>query len=132
MRDKDSKLLEERYVRLSERMTNYDSEYHTTIDLWDETDHKSDVETVDITVKFVVDPTEYEGADMFSQGGVDIQSITIDEPVTLGKKTFPAGTDVLKLAKYSEWDDAVGLNQYILSTINSQVEVPIEKYPRTN
>tara|TARA_R110002126_G_scaffold164690_4_gene312572 strand:+ start:1097 stop:1495 length:399 start_codon:yes stop_codon:yes gene_type:complete len=132
MRDKDSKLLEERYVQLNERMTNYESEYHTTVDLWDEKDYKSDVQTVGITVKFIVDPTEFEGADVFSEGGVDIQSITTDEPVTIGKKTFPEGTDALKLAKYSEWDDAVGLNQYILSTINSQVEVPEERYPRTN
>lgn len=131
MRDKDSKLLEERYVQLNERMTNYESEYNTTIDLWDEKDYKSDVQTVSITVKFIVDPTEFEGADVFSQGGVDIQSITTDENVTIGKKSFPAGTDVLKLAKYSEWEDAAGLNQYILSTINSNGDIPIKRYPRT-
>jgi len=105
MRDKDTKILEEKYKNVTERRQNYDETF-TTIKIYDD---KADQEVpVELSIEYDKEPTEYVGGHKFWQGGVDIQSIKTTDDINIGGKEYPAGTDVEMLYPYMDWwvDDA--------------------------
>lgn len=110
-------------------------DHSVSIELWhpDDEDGKTYVE-VKCQPNLYVEPTEYEGPYVFSQGGFDVEGLEIDETFTFMGKTYKAGTEfpdeLIPFVEGGERDlNPTTFYEYITDKLEGRVNVPSNTYP---
>jgi hypothetical protein len=74
------------------------SPYESTIYLYNElTEEEAEPHVV---VEFYVEPSEMEGSYISSHGNIIVESVRLDEDVTIGGKNYRLGTDIDDLSEF--------------------------------
>jgi hypothetical protein len=96
-------------------------------------DTEEEVEAM-VSVDFEIQNDEYEGGFLFYQGGIYINSATLEESITIGGQIYPVGTSMENLIQYWGEEGATMKNfeEWAMSVLADQgAQVGTSKYPMT-
>lgn len=86
--------------------------------------------SIPVEVYFDVEPTEYEGGELFYQGGIVINMVKTIKPIKINGETYSAGTDVDDILFEIESDKTIEeINEGIIDELSKQgISPPSHRY----
>jgi len=125
---------------------NYpDMDDYDPSDGYDPSDDMADVENINlevydestdsyqefpVTVKWNVEPTEYEGQYLFYQGSADVESINLAKPIRVNGKVYRQMDDELAALILQTYNTKeTSLSDYIADQYAHKIDIPQHKYP---
>jgi hypothetical protein len=115
------------------------------MDDYDPSDDMADVENINlevydestdsyqefpVTVKWEVEPTEYEGQYLFYQGSAGVESIELAKPIRVNGKVYRQMDDELAALVLQTYNtNETSLSDYIADQHAHKIDIPQHKYP---